>query len=78
MTNVEVVSSHNFEEKKEEKPVVCMPFGKYKMMPFQDIAKITEVKNGRVIETGKQYLQWLNSQSFLKENLKKAIEPFIK
>ena len=55
----------------------CMPFGMYKYKPFEEIVKITEVKNGKDVQRGKQYLQWLYSQDFCKEGLKTAIKPYI-
>ena len=38
-----------------------MPFGKYRLMPLVDIARITELKNGKINNTGKNYLQFMIS-----------------
>ena len=74
------VQSHTFidkNEQKENKPLTTMPFGKYKSMSFEEIAKVTQLQNGKVIASGKQYLQWINGQEFVKQNLKDAIQKFI-
>ena len=54
-----------------------MPFGKYRLLPFDDIVKITEIKNGKLIYRGKEYLEWVFKQEFVKQDLKDAIKPYI-
>ena len=55
----------------------CMPFGKYKYKTFDEISKITVERDGKVIQCGKQYLEWLSGQSFCRENLREAIKPYL-
>ena len=80
---VEVENSHSFSEKapeevkKQNKPFKVMPFGKYRLLPFDDIVKITEIKNGKLIYRGKEYLEWVFKQEFVKQDLKDAIKPYI-
>ena len=74
------VQSHTFVDKNEQnetKPLTAMPFGVFKGVKFEDIAKVTELKNGIVIQKGKDYLKWINGQEFVKQNLKDAIQKFI-
>ena len=82
---VDQVQSHTFENKeenikdiKQEKTLTFIPFGKYANIQFNELVKVTELKNGKIVETGKNYIRWLYSQTWLKENLKKSIEPYIK
>jgi len=77
MSAVEVVSSHNFDDK-EQKPFTAVPFGKYIGIPFKELVQLTELKNGRVIEKGKNYLKWLYAQDWIKPELKVAIESYVK
>ena len=80
---VEVENSHSFSEKPPEKqnidkPFTSVPFGKYVHIPFEELSKLTEIKNGKIMNTGINYMKWLNSQDWVKPNLKSAIEPYIK
>ena len=83
MTSVEVENSHSFTEKeqpeakKQKKPFKVMPFGKYRLMSLVDIARITELKNGKIINTGKNYLQFIYDLEYVKEDLKDAIKPYL-
>ena len=62
MTSVEVENSHSFSEKEQseakkqkiDKPFTIFPFGKYKGVSIEDVSKLTEIKNGKVINTGKK------------------------
>jgi len=84
MSNVEIINSHNFEEKekkptkKYDTPLNFVPFGKYAKVPFEDVLKITELRGGKIIETGKNYLIWLEKQAFINEDLKNAINSHLK
>ena len=59
------------------KKQISMPFGKYKAHKISDIVKITETKDGKVNPVGKQYLHWVCSQSFPKQDLKDAIQLYL-
>ena len=65
------------EEKKYNTPLTFVPFGKYAKIPFDDLVKITELKNGKLIYTGVSYLKWLNKQPWIKEELKTAMKPYV-
>jgi len=83
MSNVEVVNSHTFEEKETKKEnkyktqLTFVPFGKFAKIPLDDLVKITELKNGKLVYVGVSYLKWLDKQSWIKEELKTAIKPYI-
>ena len=79
MTNIEIEQSHTFTEKetKEEKTFTSIPFGKYAHIPFEELSKLTEIKNGKVIFLGLNYMKWLNAQDWVKENLKSALKKYV-
>ena len=74
-TDVEIVNTHTFKEK-ESKDV--LRFGKYKGSEIKDVLKITELKNGKLYESGKNYLEWLIKQEWLKKEMKDSINFYLK
>jgi len=55
------------QEEDNDKPIKCLLFGKYKGKKISDVAKF-DVK----------YLMWLRRQSFIRPNLKKALDKVLK